>query len=831
MKFWQLLSGSVLLVALAGCASSDRMMRISPFGGDQKADDAVAALSFDSREVNLWPLLYDNDAFTSILWPMIDADADGMAVRPFFNRDGDEYSILFPLCAWNPVNRDGWMLFCYWNVPERRYMLLPFFMQNQDDCWLLPAYWNDSTFGVAPFCRFDADGGYFLNTFWFRDGGSRYVISLPFYSYRADATDSRHRVLFGLLGGAYDNPSESRSYWHCLAALGGRDGDESYHAVLPLYYWQQRPEQRWLWTLPVVYGSGQTEMLNVCGPLFFRNDSPERCNIGSFPLFWYRQDKASDAAHLNVAGLFHRYRNEKERETFTAAPFPFLMHWEDPAVSRWISFPLFWSQWNKQSDAAHLNVAGLFHRYRNEKERETFTAAPFPFLMHWEDPAVSRWISFPLFWSQWNKQSDAAHLNVAGLFHRYRNEKERETFTAAPFPFLMHWEDPAVSRWISFPLFWRSHSKNDGKNALNVLGILGNYEYDDPENWSLWSFPLFAFGREGAKRSGWGLWPLFRYDENRDGRSEWRLWPLISRRDMMPSLLNVDGDSWSVIGSLVWRSGVLSENRSALPQNDAAEDDWPAVPGGKALIREEGVQSSLLRRTSAVYRTWNEIALGDGLAEQCKQAVDTLEQLCRDAERLASLRQELTEESSADSAWLKRRVAETEKSYDENRGELRALLYQLGLDCPVVLTEPWSEEAPELLNRWQLADEFQQYTREITVESCRVPYFPFLYDSERCGANYHGRLLGVDWRFLGISSEWALWRGWREGEQEETRLARYFYWYRRNGEVERRIFFPGCSYTTENDDWQFSFWWRLASFRRKADKMSGYLFFIPFGKE
>ena len=719
MKFWQLLSGSVLLVALAGCASSDRMMRISPFGGDQKADDAVAALSFDSREVNLWPLLYDNDAFTSILWPMIDADADGMAVRPFFNRDGDEYSILFPLCAWNPVNRDGWMLFCYWNVPERRYMLLPFFMQNQDDCWLLPAYWNDSTFGVAPFCRFDADGGYFLNTFWFRDGGSRYVISLPFYSYRADATDSRHRVLFGLLGGAYDNPSESRSYWHCLAALGGRDGDESYHAVLPLYYWQQRPEQRWLWTLPVVYGSGQTEMLNVCGPLFFRNDSPERCNIGSFPLFWYRQDKASDAAHLNVAGLFHRYRNEKERETFTAVPFPFLMHWEDPAVSR----------------------------------------------------------------------------------------------------------------WISFPLFWRSHSKNDGKNALNVLGILGNYEYDDPENWSLWSFPLFAFGREGAKRSGWGLWPLFRYDENRDGRSEWRLWPLISRRDMMPSLLNVDGDSWSVIGSLVWRSGVLSENRSALPQNDAAEDDWPAVPGGKALIREEGVQSSLLRRTSAVYRTWNEIALGDGLAEQCKQAVDTLEQLCRDAERLASLRQELTEESSADSAWLKRRVAETEKSYDENRGELRALLYQLGLDCPVVLTEPWSEEAPELLNRWQLADEFQQYTREITVESCRVPYFPFLYDSERCGANYHGRLLGVDWRFLGISSEWALWRGWREGEQEETRLARYFYWYRRNGEVERRIFFPGCSYTTENDDWQFSFWWRLASFRRKADKMSGYLFFIPFGKE
>ncbi len=719
MKFWQLLSGSVLLVALAGCASSDRMMRISPFGGDQKADDAVAALSFDSREVNLWPLLYDNDAFTSILWPMIDADADGMAVRPFFNRDGDEYSILFPLCAWNPVNRDGWMLFCYWNVPERRYMLLPFFMQNQDDCWLLPAYWNDSTFGVAPFCRFDADGGYFLNTFWFRDGGSRYVISLPFYSYRADATDSRHRVLFGLLGGAYDNPSESRSYWHCLAALGGRDGDESYHAVLPLYYWQQRPEQRWLWTLPVVYGSGQTEMLNVCGPLFFRNDSPERCNIGSFPLFWYRQDKAADAAHLNVAGLFHRYRNEKERETFTAAPFPFLMHWEDPAVSR----------------------------------------------------------------------------------------------------------------WISFPLFWRSHSKNDGKNALNVLGILGNYEYDDPENWSLWSFPLFAFGREGAKRSGWGLWPLFRYDENRDGRSEWRLWPLISRRDMVPSLLNVDEDSWSVIGSLVWRSGVLSENRSALPQNDAAEDDWPEVPGGKALIREEGVQSSLLRRTSAVYRTWNEIALDDGLAEQCKQAVDTQEQLCRDAERLASLRQELTEESSADSAWLKRRVAETEKSYDENRGELRALLYQLGLDCPVVLTEPWSEEAPELLNRWQLADEFQQYTREITVESCRVPYFPFLYDSERCGANYHGRLLGVDWRFLGISSEWALWRGWREGEQEETRLARYFYWYRRNGEVERRIFFPGCSYTTENDDWQFSFWWRLASFRRKADKMSGYLFFMPFGKE
>ena len=39
-----------------------------------------------------------------------------MAVRPFYNRSGDEYSVLFPLAAWNPVNQDGWIVPAYWNL-------------------------------------------------------------------------------------------------------------------------------------------------------------------------------------------------------------------------------------------------------------------------------------------------------------------------------------------------------------------------------------------------------------------------------------------------------------------------------------------------------------------------------------------------------------------------------------------------------------------------------------------------------------------------------------------------------------------------------------------
>lgn len=135
------LLASCLLAALcvAGCASSDRMARMSGGVIDeysapkssrirsekyQKVSKKLDAGSRANRDrvsglndtlVNFWPFFFRSSDYWSALWPMIDSDPYGFAIRPFYNHEGDEYSILFPLTAWNPAAGDGWVTLFAWN--------------------------------------------------------------------------------------------------------------------------------------------------------------------------------------------------------------------------------------------------------------------------------------------------------------------------------------------------------------------------------------------------------------------------------------------------------------------------------------------------------------------------------------------------------------------------------------------------------------------------------------------------------------------------------------------------------------------------------------------
>ena len=101
----------LVLLLTAGCASSDRMVRMSGGVFDeykappsyrvrserfrQKSSDLSASNknrqskigNFDSPLVNIWPFYFRSNNYFSILWPFIDWDAYGMAIRPFYNQD------------------------------------------------------------------------------------------------------------------------------------------------------------------------------------------------------------------------------------------------------------------------------------------------------------------------------------------------------------------------------------------------------------------------------------------------------------------------------------------------------------------------------------------------------------------------------------------------------------------------------------------------------------------------------------------------------------------------------------------------------------------------
>ncbi len=129
---------AIPLLLLCGCASSDRMVRMS--GGiieeysapksfrlrSEKYQAKTKALSsekkistakvsgLDDTLVNIWPFFFAANSYWSVLWPVIDSDDYGFAIRPLFNKEGDDWSVLFPLSAWNTADKSGWAANFVW---------------------------------------------------------------------------------------------------------------------------------------------------------------------------------------------------------------------------------------------------------------------------------------------------------------------------------------------------------------------------------------------------------------------------------------------------------------------------------------------------------------------------------------------------------------------------------------------------------------------------------------------------------------------------------------------------------------------------------------------
>ena len=129
-------AGSALL--LTSCANSERLTRMS--GGviteysapkqyrlrSEKFQAKSRALSSDKKIshgeisgldntlVNIWPFFFASNNYWCALWPMIDCDPYGFAVRPFFNKEGDDCSVLFPLSSWNSRSKSGWFANFVW---------------------------------------------------------------------------------------------------------------------------------------------------------------------------------------------------------------------------------------------------------------------------------------------------------------------------------------------------------------------------------------------------------------------------------------------------------------------------------------------------------------------------------------------------------------------------------------------------------------------------------------------------------------------------------------------------------------------------------------------
>ena len=545
-----LLSGLALLAALlvSSCASSERMNRIS-WDSDSysapkssrisggKFDDAVATLrtpvGLKDRQVNVWPFCTVNSRYVSILWPFIDWDDFGMAVRPFFNQEGNDSSILFPLSCWNTVDGDGWALNTYWNKDCFGIFPLMHIGKQPDAFWFAGPFVGDGgSFGVLPLCYFGDDLNFvgpvwwdaeppdgevrdegtsrsfgFFPLFWKYPHGSAFLPlytqnETSFYSpilYMSRTTDEEGNKLWG----------EGR-----YLLLGHWDDNGKHHGFFPFY--------------DIDSEDGEVNWITLW---WWLHNSPD---CGLFPFAWFDKD----------GGLilpFARWKKRSatgmngEEETWTEGDILLLGYWGKHA---WGIFPLFRGS-SAESDMKYVGPLwwaydkdereyGFFPFFRVERSRgETNRSYLFP-VYNWEkDRFGSEFTSIPYFREDYEYPAHRATTSVHG--RRYliyaSHEKKGNIFNGA------FERDDYIPRWGYSPSYLndvKTRMKEDDLTKEEALTQVNDEVASTWETRTTALHPFFEWTRSTeGERDLRLLFYLFGFDRDKDTSSNWLLWHIL----------------------------------------------------------------------------------------------------------------------------------------------------------------------------------------------------------------------------------------------------------------------------------------------------------------
>ena len=237
-----------------GCVSGERLVRNTPFYSGGK---------FYRDGVNLFPLYYQEGKKQSILFPMIDIDEQGFAVRPFYHKDKDEHGILWPLAAFNKT--EGWAGPVVWG--QDTYGFFPLFISGKHTLWVFPASWydNENDFGVLPFFVKNYDLLWVFPASWYRDEKSFGVLPLFcrykdfFWAGNVFKTDDMFLV-FPIYG-------RGKGWFYFLNYIQGETIAMKDYAFFPLAYYKrslEKPQSEFYSPLfSFEFDRGELDMLNI----------------------------------------------------------------------------------------------------------------------------------------------------------------------------------------------------------------------------------------------------------------------------------------------------------------------------------------------------------------------------------------------------------------------------------------------------------------------------------------------------------------------------------------------------------------------------------------
>lgn len=569
------------------CSSQSRLWRLSPFSGLEESG---------SDRMNLWPLAFSAGGGTSILWPLVDFDQQGFAVRPLVSHDKSDWDFLYPLSHFNGDSGNGWALTYY--QYEKNVGLAPLFNFGPEVNYVIPAYWGHdekqgTIWGVFPIAGSFGTFGYAGTAWWnLKEPGGFGLF--PVFNWST----------LKWVGPVWWNdpgPDDKTAYG--FFPVVWKWGDPTRLLALPFYYGDAERDA----VFPLYYGDDERRFVAPC----YYSDSTRRIVA---PFYFGQHEEGHDLTALLVPPTWWDTRGESESHVV----FPFYTHFarEDYDLTAW--FPLYAT---KTTAAGSHWFSPIGDGWRTGKSAGLDL---YPLWYSAHDARVSRQMLLPFYYYRerdndrllltpvggrgWSANGESRFVNVLGpVYHHskgvdsettaiawplYERERIGETTKTSSIPFFGSTKKPTGrDTWFlaglgrsvtqdesnSFRLFPLVASSNAAEtpDLLYDLTIAGGRSHGD--EWSRRFLPLFW--ASGDKRRGttdaWSLCGLARSVEQ-PGASSMRLFPLYSQSrgaespdplfDFTLAGLHSNEDAWSAhLFPLYWGRGDATDSTHTGP--------------------------------------------------------------------------------------------------------------------------------------------------------------------------------------------------------------------------------------------------------------------------
>ena len=784
----------MLVLLFAGCASSERMMRLSPASAraysapDAKRLKSVSYRNMERPEVknktladenviNVWPFFLKNDYFHSILWPFIDYDQYGVAVRPFYNKEGDEHSILFPLAGWNSADDSGWVLNTFWS--KDKFTVFPFYHHKPDYLYVFPVDFktyesgklerlniyplsfygstgeksDDYYYILLPFGGWLKEGnescGMILNTYW----GDDYAGSFPFFHKSTDAWMAllayKNKTRYGFFPLFAQNIKNDGGYFFPLYMYSKSD-TISFVNVLLFFNHLRKSNNAMLneissennLCLLFYYGSGKEFHLtqgSVNSVLWYQLDS--QCqglkkafeNSDMQKIINYKKMIANSLKSMKIDGDFAVPANEKELKTFCSAlqkRFGIVDEKKSFAV-----FPLYSSEKNMNTDKTSL-LLGLLHSSQNYRRHDQ------------RMPATGGKIFNN---AQLVEKDSSSTLVLASKSEELkRNFKTGMTWEEQWAWYYLEWKLENLAKSLerdearSGDKLYKSETPELLKTVNSIAATLGLSlpELKTAAQCYIYGKELQGMALEYFKTENVSLFPLFEYEKG-DYSNRFELFPLFF----------ADSERYSKYRTRD-RLNIL-----LLCHNQAVRD---RVPQGK---------------------------LADVINE-----LDNFEEFIHRGKGKHNLQKAMQEANLA--------LAMPE-NYRECR-ELREKIYAM---------------SPENTERISAFFPLYFYCGNDVLDDSYLNILGILYNG--------GHKKQDSWfNVLGFVA-----RGFEEKDEEEFRILEFLYRSRKRGDEKDYLIFPFFYYRESPTSSQFSFLHRIVNIEKSSTGTKGHIFYIPFGDE